>query len=355
MQTRASGEQPPRGGWRFLLRALGHRNYRLFFAGQSVSLVGTWLTRVATSWLVYRLTGSAMLLGVISFCGQIPTFLLGPFAGVLVDRWNRHRLLVVTQVLAMIQSLALAALALTGVIAVWHIAALMVFQGLINAFDMPGRQSFVVEMVEDRADLPNAIALNSSMFNAARLLGPSVAGALIALVGEGGCFLIDGISYLAVIGSLLAMRITPRPRVQRHQHVLTELKEGFQHTFHFPPMRALLGLVALVRTLRAPWRSRQGDAVLRILRREQEPLKQTAEGMTSLAALTHRELALAVGLYGMSAVGYMEFDLLRRFLRKVGSSSWDTSSESGGDGDSGSDGDSGGGDGGGGDGSGGGG
>ncbi|WP_223754259.1 MFS transporter [Myxococcus sp. RHSTA-1-4] len=253
MQAQASGEQRPRGGWRFLLRALGHRNYRLFFAGQSVSLVGTWLTRVATAWLVYRLTGSALLLGVISFCGQIPTFLLGPFAGVLVDRWNRHRLLVVTQGLAMLQSLALAALALSGVIAVWHIAVLMVLQGLINAFDMPARQSFVVEMVEDRADLPNAIALNSSMFNAARLLGPSLAGALIALVGEGGCFLIDGISYLAVLGSLLAMRITPRVREHRHQHVLTELKEGFQHAFHFPPMRALLGLVALVSLMGMPF------------------------------------------------------------------------------------------------------
>ncbi|WP_164020802.1 MFS transporter [Pyxidicoccus trucidator] len=252
MQARGSGEQRPRGGWRFLLRALGHRNYRLFFAGQSVSLIGTWLTRVATAWLVYRLTGSALLLGVIGFCGQIPSFILGPFAGVLVDRWNRHRLLVVTQVLAMLQSLALAVLALSGHIAVWHVAALSVFQGLINAFDMPARQSFVVEMVEDRADLPNAIALNSSMFNGARLLGPSVAGALIALVGEGGCFLIDSVSYLAVIASLLVMRITPRVREHQPQHVLTELKEGFLYSFHFPPVRALLGLIAVVSLMGMP-------------------------------------------------------------------------------------------------------
>lgn len=252
MEERASGEPRPRGGWRFLLRALGHRNYRLFFAGQSVSLVGTWLTRVATAWLVYRLTGSALLLGVIGFCGQIPTFLLGPLAGVLVDRWNRHRVLVVTQVLAMLQSLALAVLALSGHIAVWHVGALMVVQGLINAFDMPARQSFVVEMVEDRADLPNAIALNSSMFNGARLLGPSVAGALIAVLGEGGCFLIDAVSYLAVIASLLAMRITPRPRTHRQQHVLTELKEGVQHAFHFPPIRTLLGLIAVVSLMGMP-------------------------------------------------------------------------------------------------------
>lgn len=252
MEERAAGAPRPRGGWRFLLRALGHRNYRLFFAGQSVSLIGTWLTRVATAWLVYRLTGSAMQLGLIGFCGQIPTFILGPFAGVLVDRWNRHRLLVVTQVLAMLQSLALAVLALSGHIAVWHVAALSVFQGLINAFDMPARQSFVVEMVDDRADLPNAIALNSSMFNGARLLGPSVAGALIATVGEGGCFLIDAVSYLAVIASLLAMRLVPRPREQRPKHVLTELKEGVQHAFHFPPIRALLGLIAVVSLMGMP-------------------------------------------------------------------------------------------------------
>ena len=253
MQARGEGERHARGGWRFVLRALGHRNYRLFFAGQSVSLVGTWLSRVATAWLVYRLTGSALLLGLVGFCGQIPTFLLAPFAGVLVDRWNRHRLLVVTQVLAMLQSFALAALALSGVIAVWHVAALSMFQGLINAFDMPARQSFIVEMVEDRADLPNAIALNSSMFNGARLLGPSVAGALIALVGEGGCFLIDGISYLAVIASLLAMRITPRLREHQHKHVLTELKEGFDYAFRFPPIRALLGLLALVSLMGMPF------------------------------------------------------------------------------------------------------
>ncbi|MFP2928282.1 MFS transporter [Pyxidicoccus sp. 3LG] len=154
--------------------------------------------------------------------------------------------------LAMLQSLALAVLALTGVIAVWHVAALSVVQGLINAFDVPARQSFVVEMVEDRADLPNAIALNSSMFNAARLLGPSVAGGLIAMVGEGGCFLIDSVSYLAVIASLLAMRITPRPRAHHHAHVLTALKEGFQQAFHFPPIRALLSLVALVSLMGMP-------------------------------------------------------------------------------------------------------
>ncbi|WPB77075.1 MFS transporter [Archangium violaceum] len=233
-------------GWRFLLRALAHRNYRLFFMGQSVSLVGTWLTRVATSWLVYRLSGSAWLLGLVMFCGQIPSLVLAPLAGVLVDRWNRHRLLVVTQVLAMLQSFALAVLALTGAVEVWQVGGLCLVQGLINAFDVPARQSFVVEMVDDRADLPNAIALNSSMFNVARLLGPSVAGGLIAWVGEGGCFLIDGFSYLAVIASLLAMRLKRTPRVEPHGEVWKELKEGFRYAYHFTPIRALLGMLAVM-------------------------------------------------------------------------------------------------------------
>jgi len=184
--------------WRIAIRALSSRNYRLFFSGQSVSLIGTWMTRVATAWLVYRLTHSAFLLGVSSFAGQAPLFFVTPLAGVWIDRWDRHRTLVVTQILSMIQSLALAALALTGVIQVWHVILLMLFQGLINAFDMPVRQSFVIQMVENRGDLGNAIALNSSMVNAARLIGPAVAGVLIAAVGEGYCFLCDGISYMAV-------------------------------------------------------------------------------------------------------------------------------------------------------------
>ena len=194
-----------------LLRALRHRNYRLFFAGQSLSLVGTWITRIATSWLIYRLTGSALLLGVVGFCGQIPTLFLAPIAGVFVDRWNRHRVLVVTQVLSMLQSLALAVLALAGIITVAEVLVLQVCQGVINAFDTPARQAFVVTMIEDRADLPNAIALNSSMVNASRVLGPSIGGVLIAAVGEGWCFLADAISYLAVIASLLAMRVRGQP------------------------------------------------------------------------------------------------------------------------------------------------
>ena len=196
-------------GLAYAVRALRSRNYRLFFGGQSVSLIGTWMTRVAMSWLVYRLTGSAALLGLVGFAGQIPTFFLAPLAGVWVDRWNRRRTLVATQALSMAQSLALAGLALAGVVTTGEILFLALAQGVINAFDMPARQVFVLEMVDRREDLGNAIALNSSMVNAARLIGPAIAGVVIAAAGEGYCFLADGLSYIAVIVSLAAMRTGP--------------------------------------------------------------------------------------------------------------------------------------------------
>jgi len=232
--------------WMFALRALRSRNYRLFFTGQSISLIGTWMTQVATSWLVYRLTGSAWLLGVVGFASRIPTFFLAPFAGVWVDRWNRHRTLVVTQILSMLQSFALAGLALAGIITIREVIWLGLAQGVINAIDMPARQAFVIQMVEDRADLGNAIALNSSMVNAARLLGPSIAGVIIAAVGEGYCFLIDGFSYLAVIASLLAMRIPPRQPRSAEKAVWHELKEGWNYVTHFLPIRSILLLLALI-------------------------------------------------------------------------------------------------------------
>lgn len=234
-------------------RALQHRNYRLFFGGQTVSLVGSWVTRIATSWLVYRLTGSELLLGLVGFCGQIPMLILAPFAGVLVDRWDRHRILVITQVLSMLQSTALAFLALTNRITVTEIIVLQVVQGIINSFDTPARQSFVVEMVEDREHLPNAIALNSSMVNASRIIGPSVGGLLIAGFGEGWCFLLDAVSYLAVIGSLLAMRLTRGERVRTQNRMAAELSTGFEYVSRFPPVRALLLLVALVGMMGMPY------------------------------------------------------------------------------------------------------
>jgi MFS family permease len=236
----------PAAGWKFALRALQHRNYRLFFSGQSVSLVGTWMTRVATAWLVYRLTHSPFLLGLVTFSGQIPAFMFGPFAGVWVDRLDRHRVLVATQVLSMLQSFALAALALSGVITVWEIIVLAVFQGAINAFDMPARQAFVIQMVESREDLSNAIALNSSMVNAARMIGPSLAGIVIAAAGEGWCFLIDGVSYLAVIASLVAMAVLRAEGGRPRAGVLHELAEGLNYAARFAPIRTLLLLLALV-------------------------------------------------------------------------------------------------------------
>jgi MFS family permease len=233
---------------------LRHRNYRLFFAGQSLSLIGTWITRVAMSWLVYRLTHSAMLLGAVGFVGQIPTFLLAPIAGVWVDRFNRYRALLLTQVLAMLQSALLAGFALSGTITVTHILVLSAFQGLINALDMPARQALLVELIEDRADLPNAIALNSTMVNAARLIGPSIGGPLIALVGEGWCFSIDAVSYLAVIASLLALRLLPRPIVRKaHRPILTDLLEGLHYVTGFAPIRAILLLVMLVSLMGVPY------------------------------------------------------------------------------------------------------
>ncbi len=234
-------------------RALSSRNYRLFFSGQTVSLVGTWITRIATSWLVYRLTGSAFLLGLVSFCSQIPTLLITPFSGVLIDRWNRHTVLVVTQLLSMLQSLALAVLAFSGKITVTEILILQLVQGCINAFDTPARQAFVVEMVEDRSHLSNAIALNSTMVNASRIIGPSIGGVIIALAGEGWCFMIDAISYVAVIASLLAMHVTRAEREPRTTRVLEELRTGLLYIKGSLPIRTSLILLAIVSTMSMPY------------------------------------------------------------------------------------------------------
>ena len=236
-----------------LTRALRHRNYRLFFSGQSVSLVGTWITRVATSWLVYRLTGSELLLGVVGFCGQIPTMLLAPFAGVLVDRWDRHRLLVLTQAASMAQSFVLAVLTLRHEITVPWLLGLQIVQGVINAFDTPARQAFVVEMVEDRADLANAIALNSSMVNGSRIIGPSIGGLLIAAVGEGWCFMADAISYLFVIASLVMMRLPAARPARVEARVLEELRVGYRYVRESAPIRTALVVLAIVSTMAMPY------------------------------------------------------------------------------------------------------
>jgi MFS family permease len=238
----------------FVLRALAYRNYRLFFGGQVVSLIGTWITTTATNWLVYRLTHSAVMLGVVGFAGQFPAFLLGPFAGIVVDRHDRHRLLVVTQTISMLQSFALAALVLSGRITIAWIVVLSIVQGLVNAFDMPARQAFLLTMVENKADLGNAIALNSSMVNLARLVGPSIAGAVIAATSEGWCFLIDGFSYVAVIIALLRMRVARGVGARRTRgSALQQFREGFEYAFGFRPIRSIVLLLALVSLVGVPY------------------------------------------------------------------------------------------------------
>jgi MFS family permease len=261
----SSGESSQPRGFSHAWRALRHRNFRLFFGGQTISLVGNWMTRIATAWLVYRLTHSAMLLGTVSFAGQIPTFLLAPFAGVLIDRANRRHLLVWTQSLAMVQSLLLAWLTLARIVTIPEILALSVFQGVINAFDMPGRQSFMVQMVTpqnadapeaastDRGDLSNAIAINSSMVNVARLVGPALAGLIIAASSEGWCFLIDGLSYIAVIVSLLMMRVDATAVRRRAASMFEQLREGWSYVSTFTPVRTILTLFALVSLMGMPY------------------------------------------------------------------------------------------------------
>jgi MFS family permease len=233
-------------------RALGHRNYRLFMAGQSISLIGTWMQQVGLSWLVYELTKSAFMLGLVSFCSQIPSFFLAPIAGVLSDRWSRHRTLLVTQTIAMVQAITLAILIGTGQIQTWQIILLSLMFGFVNAFDLPTRQAFLIEMVPNRADLPNAIALNSSLVNSARLLGPFAAGLVIAMAGVMACFIFNAISFLAVLAALLAMRDLPARTPGVAGSLRRGLVEGFAYAFGFPPIRALLLLVSAVSILGVP-------------------------------------------------------------------------------------------------------
>jgi MFS family permease len=282
------------------LRALESKNYRLFFTGQAISMIGTWMTQVAMIWLVYHLTNSALLLGIVGFSSQIPSFVIGPFGGIFVDRWNRHRILVTTQILAMIQSLALAVLALTGIIQIWHIILLSIFQGFINAFDAPARQAFVMEMIEKKEDLGNAIALNSSMFNGARLVGPAIAGLVIASVGAGMCFLIDGVSYIAVIASLLAMKIKPRQITVQTTNVWQRLKEGFIYAFSFPPIRAILLLLALFSFMGMPYMVLIPIFATKILDGDAETLGflMTASGLGALMGgiyLSSRQSVVGLG------------------------------------------------------------
>ncbi len=235
-----------------MLRALRHRNFQLFFSGQLISLVGTWMDNIAEAWLVYRLTGSSLLLGTVAFAGQIPVFLLAPIGGMVADRWNRQRVVIATQASSMVLAGILAVLTLTGRVKVWEVVVLAALMGAVNAFDIPARQAFLVDMV-GREDLMNAIALNSSMFNGARVIGPSIAGILVASIGEGWCFAANSISYIAVIVGLLLMHVNRAPvetlRVSAFEHIV----EGFRFVWDTGPIRALLLLLGLVSLVAMPY------------------------------------------------------------------------------------------------------
>ncbi len=237
------------------LRALKHKNFRLYFGGQGLSVIGTWVQRIALTWLVYRLTNSAFLLGVVGFAGQIPLLIVTPFAGVFADRLDKHKILIYTQALSMLQAFVLAFLVLANMILVWEIIVLSIIQGILDAIDMPTRQSFMVDMVgNSRDDLGNAIAMNSSMVNSARLIGPAIAGILISLFGEGWCFLLNAISFIAVIISLLKMDVIHKIIPSKKKNTFNELKEGVNYAFGFAPIKALLLLLALVSFMGTPIR-----------------------------------------------------------------------------------------------------
>jgi MFS family permease len=238
--------------WQSAVRALRHRNFQLFFAGQLISLIGTWMQTVAQSWLVYRLTGSGLLLGSVGFASQIPVFLIAPIGGIVADRVNRHRIVIATQTASMTLAFILAALTLTHRVQVWHIFVLAALLGVVNAFDIPGRQAFLVDMV-GRDDLMNAIALNSSMFNGARVIGPAVAGVLVARLGEGWCFFANGVSYIAVIIGLLLMDVQAPAKASSKTPPLEHLREGFEFVRHTAPIRALLQLLGLVSVTGMPY------------------------------------------------------------------------------------------------------
>lgn len=234
------------------LRALRHRNFQLFVSGQLISLIGTWMQNIAEAWLVYRLTGSSLLLGAVGFASQIPVFLMAPLGGIAADRYNRHRVVIATQVASMVLGAVMAALTLTNTVKIWHVFVLAALGGVVSAFDIPGRQSFLVEMV-GKEDLMNAIALNSSMFNGARIIGPAIAGVLIAKIGEGWCFFADAVSYLAVILSLLLMRVPPPAYTAPVGSLLDHILEGFRFVQTTRPIRNILLLLGLVSLVAMPY------------------------------------------------------------------------------------------------------
>lgn len=273
-----------------MFRALYYRNFRLFFIGQCASMPGTWIQMTATAWLVWRLEHNAFLLGLAGFVGRIPAFFMTPLAGVFVDRWSRHRLVILTQILSMIQALFLAGLTFSGHITVWQIILLSLLLGFIDALALPARQSFIVQMVDRREDLAGAIALNSSIINGARMLGPMIAGVVIAAVGEGLCFLLNALSFIPGVVTLLMMKVPPHLRASSDKAIFHHLKEGFVYAFGFPPIRVLLLLVALV--------SLTGASFSQLL-----PI--FAEQILHGGARTQGALASAVGLGALSGAMFL--------------------------------------------------
>jgi MFS family permease len=245
-------DSSPRSRFRDMVRSLRHRNFQLFFSGQLISLVGTWMQNVAQAWLVYQMTSSSLLLGVVSFAGQIPIFILSPLGGLAADRWNRHKIVIGTQVASMLLAFVLAALTLLHLVKSWEIIALAALLGAVNAFDIPGRQSFLIEMVS-RDDLMNAIALNSSMFNGARVIGPAIAGILVSRIGEGWCFFANGASYIAVIAGLLMMKLPPHHPVPAGTSPFEHIAEGFRYIQRTAPILALITLIGIVSLVAVPY------------------------------------------------------------------------------------------------------
>ena len=299
-QQRTVAKAPPQDSRRIpqMLRALRHRNFQLFFSGQLISLVGTWMDNIAEAWLVYRLTGSSLLLGTVAFASQIPVFLLAPIGGMVADRWNRQRIVIATQALSMVLAGILAVLTLTHTVKVWEVIVLAALMGAVNAFDIPARQAFLVDMV-GREDLMNAIALNSSMFNGARVIGPSIAGILVASIGEGWCFAANSISYIAVIAGLVMMRVNRAPvevrRVSPYEHIV----EGFKFVWNTAPIRALLLLLGLVSLVAMPYSVLMPIIAAKVLHGDARTLG-TLMGATGVGALAGAlVLASRTGVHGL--------------------------------------------------------
>jgi len=303
-----------KSGFSGMFRALRHRNYLLYFIGQGISLIGTWMQRIAMAWLVYRISGSALLLGAVDFAGQLPILFLTPFAGVIADRYDLKKIMIATQVLFMIQALLMAYLVLTNTIVMWQIFALAIFMGIINALDTPVRQSFLVNVVDDRNDLTNAIALNSAIFNGARLIGPTIAGIAIAAIGEGICFLVNGLSYIAVIAALFLIIVkSEHKKADKEKNALNQLKEGFNYAFGFRPIRDVLLLVTIVSLVVFPYMMLMPVFVKDILHKGAETMGflMAASGCGALTAAIYmatrasvkgfwRNIPLAVTLLGIS-------------------------------------------------------